>query len=56
MLEKIFIHRDVLTEQNAKHNDIGPAVMITNEQIPVFFAKTFQPFDVPLQSWIEVQK
>lgn len=39
----------MFAKQYAQYNDVGPAVVIADQQIPVLFVQLLQPLNIPLQ-------
>ncbi len=56
LFQKVFIHRNVFAKQYAQYNDVGPAVVIADQQIPVLFVQLLQTLNVPLQPGVQMQQ
>ena len=46
----------MFAKQHAKHHDICPAMVVADEQIPVFLIQAFQALNIPLKPGIKAQQ
>lgn len=46
----------MFAKQHAKHHDICPAMVVADEQIPVFLIQAIQALYIPFKPWIKTQQ